>query len=235
MDVTPGYNTNIRIHRSKTLYLEPPFKPPCGTRKLVTTETYSTSTCFMECFKKHLMDVCNCRFLGLPVGEQFNVTNYCTTKELRECFLPTTAKLNPSVCDCPVQCEKIKYDLQLSSAYFPSPHFWDTVYQLLNESDKTDNLTKSDTQEIIRKRLLKVNIFYDSLSTEVTLEKPAYDLSDFASDLGGSMGLFMGCSILTLCEFLDLLIMALVSYYSSRKRGSQKITDHESVANHNSV
>lgn len=59
-----------------------------------------------------------------------------------------TDKLNPGECDCPVQCEKIKYGLQLSSAYFPSPHFWDTVYQLLNESE---NENTSDTlQRIIR-------------------------------------------------------------------------------------
>ena len=34
-------------------------------------------------------------FLFLCFSEQFNVTNYCTTKELRECFLPTTGKSIP--------------------------------------------------------------------------------------------------------------------------------------------
>ena len=60
----------------------------------------------------------------------------------------STDSLSPSDCDCPVQCEKIKYGLQLSSAYFPSPHFWDALYKLFNQSD---NGTATDVlQEIIR-------------------------------------------------------------------------------------
>ncbi|XP_078362062.1 acid-sensing ion channel 3-like isoform X2 [Oculina patagonica] len=231
VDVTPGYNTNIRIQRSKVINLEPPYKPPCGTRKLVTTKTYSTSTCFHECFQKQLMDACNCRFLGMPVEGEFNVSNFCNTEEMRNCILPTTDKLNPSECNCPVQCEKIKYGLQLSSAYFPSPHFWDTVYQLLNESA---NETTSDTLQGIIRRLLKLNIFYESLSTEVTKERPAYDIHDFGSDMGGSMGLFLGCSVLTMCEFLDLIIMAFVGCYTATKRPSKKI-NHEPVATRDSV
>ena len=35
----------------------------------------------------------------------------------------------------------------------------------------------------------------------------------FSADIGGSMGLFLGCSFLTLCEFLDLLIMVCIKYF----------------------
>ena len=48
------------------------------------------------------------------------------------------------------------------------------------------------------------------------------------------MGLFLGCSLLTLCEFLDLLIMACVSCCTAKKHGSQKI-NHDSVTNHTSL
>jgi len=242
MDVTPGYNTNIRIQRSKMINLEPPFQPPCGTRQLVTTKTYSTSTCYYECYQKKLMDVCNCRFLGMPYGGEFNVSRFCNTEEIRTCILPTTGKgiflnsveerLSPSDCDCPVQCEKIKYGLVLSSAYFPSPHFWDALYKFFN---KSENGTATDAlQEIIRRHLLKLNIFYESLSTEVTKEKPAYDIFAFGSDMGGTMGLFLGCSLLTLFEFLDLLIMASFRFYAVKKAASKKV-NHKSEAYDDSV
>ena len=54
-------------------------------------------------------------------------------------------------CHCPEECEKLKYSSSLSSAYFPSFHFWDTVFQLLNIST-TNNTegTKSKVQESIR-------------------------------------------------------------------------------------
>lgn len=223
MDVTPGYNTNIRIQGSKMINLEPPFQPPCGARQLVTSKTYSTATCYHECYQKKLMDVCNCRSLGMPYGGAFNVSKFCSTDEIRNCILPTTDSLSPSDCDCPVQCEKIKYGLQLSSAYFPSPHFWHALYKLFNESD---NGTATDAvQEIIRRHLLKLNIFYESLSTEVTTKKPAYDILAFGSDLGGIMGLFLGCSLLTLFEFLDLLILASFRCYAAKRSASKKIND----------
>lgn len=232
MDVTPGYNTNIRIQRSKMINLEPPFQPPCGARQLVTTKIYSTSTCYYECYQKKLMDVCNCRSLGMPYGGEFNVSKFCSTEEIRNCILPTTASLNPSDCDCPVQCEKIKYGLQLSSAYFPSLHFWDALYKLFNG---TDNGTATDAlQEIIRRRLLKLNIFYESLSTEVTTKKPAYDILAFGSDMGGTMGLFLGCSLLTLFEFLDLLILASFRCYAAKKSTSKKI-NHKSESYEDSL
>ena len=31
----------------------------------------------------------------------------------------------------------------------------------------------------------------------------------YSGDIGGSMGLFLGCSLLTICEFLDFLISLL--------------------------
>ena len=36
----------------------------------------------------------------------------------------------------------------------------------------------------------------------------------FVGEIGGSMGLFLGCSLLTICEFFDFL----VSFLASRNR-----------------
>ena len=54
-------------------------------------------------------------------------------------------------CHCPEECEKVRYSSSLSSAYFPSAHFWDTVFQLLNLSTTNDTeTTKAELQENIR-------------------------------------------------------------------------------------
>ena len=77
-------------------------------------------------------------------------------------FIFATDRLSASDCDCPVQCEKIKYGLQLSSAYFPSPHFWGTLYKLFNESN---NRAATDTlQELIR---LEVILFKSFVTREM--------------------------------------------------------------------
>ena len=48
--------------------LEPPYRPPCGTRKLISSNIYSSSRCLMECSSKHLKEICNCSLPTLPLG-----------------------------------------------------------------------------------------------------------------------------------------------------------------------
>ena len=57
-----------------------------------------------------------------------------------------------------------------------------------------------------------------------------YFCNCFLADIGGNMGLFLGCSLLTLCEFLDLLIRVMASCLGKRrKHGSLNVdsTDTE--------
>lgn len=56
----------------------------------------------------------------------------------------------------------------------------------------------------------------------------------FSADMGGTMGLFLGCSLLTLFEFLDLLIMASFRFYAVNKAASKKV-NHKSEAYDDSV
>lgn len=54
-------------------------------------------------------------------------------------------------CDCPAECEKVLYSSSHSAAYFPSGHYWDSIFQILNTS--ANNITKdikSYLQETIR-------------------------------------------------------------------------------------
>ena len=46
-------------------------------------------------------------------------------------------------------------------------------------------------------------------------------------ELGGNMGLFLGCSILTICEFLDFLWEALMSKIRKHPRDVAAETDEE--------
>jgi len=91
-------------------------------------------------------------------------------------------------------------------AYAPSDHVWDTIFPLYNITPN-DTSKVEEYQNYVRKRMVQVNIYFETLDTEVTEEKPAYDLNDFGSDVGGNMGLFLGCSLLTLCEFVDLIVI----------------------------
>lgn len=56
-----------------------------------------------------------------------------------------------------------------------------------------------------------------------------YFCNCFLADIGGNMGLFLGCSLLTLCEFLDLLIRVTASCLGKKHDSAPNIdsTDTE--------
>ena len=56
------------------------------------------------------------------------------------------------------------------------------------------------------RNFVRINLFFQGFVAETVEDVAAYELSDFAADLGGQMGLFLGASINSLSEFLELLV-----------------------------
>ena len=80
----------------------------------------------------------------------------------------------------------------------------DVVKSRTNFLSKYDNKTL-DTQHILNK-LSRVNIFYDSLSYTQITESVSMNLVSLLAAIGGFMGMFLGMSLMTLVEFLDILM-----------------------------
>ncbi|VDI04328.1 Hypothetical predicted protein [Mytilus galloprovincialis] len=85
-----------------------------------------------------------------------------------------------TICVCPPECKFMKYDQVLSS--------------VANLQDGYE-------------RYLNIKIYFKDLSTTVTEQVPKYDgLPSLLANLGGQMGLFIGASIITITELLELII-----------------------------
>ncbi|GFR74273.1 acid-sensing ion channel 4 [Elysia marginata] len=59
-------------------------------------------------------------------------------------------------------------------------------------------------KRFIQNNFLQLDIYYKEKSYEQITQQRAYDLFALMCDIGGSMGLFVGASMLTICELLDL-------------------------------
>ncbi|KAK3759192.1 hypothetical protein RRG08_059591 [Elysia crispata] len=59
-------------------------------------------------------------------------------------------------------------------------------------------------KDFIQSNFLRLDIYYKEKSYEQITQQRAYDLFALMCDIGGSMGLFVGASVLTICELLDL-------------------------------
>ena len=80
----------------------------------------------------------------------------------------------------------------------------DLIKKRENFLSKYDNETLSD--ESIKNGLVKINIFYDSLSFTQITESVKMNKVSLLASIGGFMGMFLGMSLMTFIEILELLV-----------------------------
>ncbi|XP_048582925.1 acid-sensing ion channel 1 [Nematostella vectensis] len=221
-DISPGFYTKITMKRAQTLFLPSPYSSGCGSRKLQFSQEYSYKNCIRECHTQLMIGRCRCRAIGMTLQEN-DTTPYCTTREVQDCIMRVHERSSRQRCDCPVPCEMTTFTSRISLAYFPSQHVWETFLPFLTTAYDL-NLTGLSPDELdmkaehfVRKRFAMVKIFYETLRTEMYHQRPAYEMSDLFADVGGNMGLFLGCSMLTIAEFIDLAIMLLITKFWRRR------------------
>ena len=93
-------------------------------------------------------------------------------------------------------------------------------YNVLNETLLQNNLSSSILSfTYLQNTVSKVNIFYQELIYSSVSELPASSISDLISFTGGNLGLFLGMSLLTFIEMIDMVIQIIQNMI--RKRNSQ--------------
>ncbi|KAL8590301.1 hypothetical protein ACOMHN_006417 [Nucella lapillus] len=70
-------------------------------------------------------------------------------------------------------------------------------------NQQLDNLREASTD--IRQNLLRLNVYLEDLSVVKYKQMPAYGMEDLFADIGGTLGLWMGVSVLTIMELLELV------------------------------
>lgn len=126
-------------------------------------------------------------------------------------------------CDnqCPIECSHTHYDVQHSSSIFPSRQYAqdilaDTQIKRLMENAE---LTYSN----LRESILSLHIYYEELEYTMISEQPALSLIDVISNVGGTLGLFIGISLLSIFEILEIAIK-IISVLCKHKSKSWKQT-----------
>jgi hypothetical protein len=82
-----------------------------------------------------------------------------------------------------------------------------------------DFVTKSINTDTAKDSITAVNIYYGSLSYTLSTESPKLDLISLLATIGGNLGLFLGLSLFSLCEIIEILIDL---YFLKRRK---KISD----------
>ena len=60
-------------------------------------------------------------------------------------------------------------------------------------------------KEWVRKNFVRLNIFFEDKTLEMTVQIPSYGLVDLCADIGGILGLWAGISIITVIEIVSFI------------------------------
>ncbi|XP_071492195.1 acid-sensing ion channel 1C-like [Diadema antillarum] len=167
----------------------------CQDKELDFYDRYGLQECQLECMTKYIVSQCDCRAAFMPGN-----ASVCDPIEYFRCGAPAYAGYLESLgdCDCPVPCFSRSYVATTSFTSFPSLFWANTLTYTLFAGQ---NLTSSYFTD----NMIYLIIYFKApLSIEQISQQKAYTFFSLLCDIGGSLGLWLGGSILTIFEFFDL-------------------------------
>ncbi|CAC5405536.1 ASIC5 [Mytilus coruscus] len=94
-------------------------------------------------------------------------------------------------CDCPQACQYTAYDFSFSTGTYPSEFFVSQISEITGYPEWTN--------------FALIRIYFKDLSITMTEQVAKYEnAGDIFANLGGQLGLFLGASILTITELLEV-------------------------------
>ena len=140
-------------------------------------------------------------------------------------------------CGCYTPCDEVKYTKQYSISGFPPGPEMDSIYAELM-ADFTEKLLASNPSKLKLdmyqkhfqfsnrydgfKDITKINIHIADTSIVKTIQKSDYTSGDLLSDIGGNLGLFIGMSLLSIGEILQLLWDIVYTITRKQKKNQEK-------------
>jgi hypothetical protein len=90
------------------------------------------------------------------------------------------------------------------------------LYYMNDQIIKSKYPGRNVTFEDIKKGLVNVKIFYEGLYYTEISETESQTVFDLISSIGGTMGLFIGISLLSFIEILEIIIEILILLFTKK-------------------
>uniref|UniRef100_A0A0N4Z4F2 Degenerin mec-10 n=1 Tax=Parastrongyloides trichosuri TaxID=131310 RepID=A0A0N4Z4F2_PARTI len=195
-----------------------PFNETLPEDYIFRNNAYEPEGCYRSCYQKKIISKCNCADPRYPVSN--NTTKYCDILDLleRNCLIQEGIKFTKkNICKCRHPCAQNVWTTTYSAAKWPSGSF------------KVGSCNKS-LEECINHysaHAAMVEIYYEQMSYEKLQESESYLFVNLISDIGGQAGLWLGASVITICEITFFLFRILTVYCRRRETSVREEDDIE--------
>ncbi|RNA03799.1 acid-sensing ion channel 1 isoform X2 [Brachionus plicatilis] len=190
-------------------------------KRTVRSGVYSKKKCFEFCLQvEFIYPECNCndpQITSLEWNQTFcksNLELHCVDR-VRNMF--DSGDLSKLCSDnCPTSCDTLEYATEVSYSDYPSEYYYSIIKDQPNVIEKFENISNI-TFDKFKKSTLMVNVFYQDITSTFVQESPLINVEDLFSSIGGFLGLFLGCSVLTLFEPVVFLILVVAKLIENKK------------------
>ncbi|XP_052084690.1 amiloride-sensitive sodium channel subunit beta-like [Mytilus californianus] len=199
ISVATGFRTDISLIQKRIERI--PGTTVCDPRN----KFKNINACFEECIDMNVKKKCKC----LLTFSRANNTKLftCYTDEEFACI--ENVHENVTGCKCQNPCSEKKHEMTITTTRWPAENYEELLEDIL--------LHKGLSVSNIRNSLMHISIFFSSLYEEVTEEVPSFTFENFLSNIGGSLGLWIGMSLISIGELLELCFFLLNNMVRRKK------------------
>jgi hypothetical protein len=218
--VSASMQANIRLSKTITMNLPWPYSD-CQDADTVDTLlsremkrlgfAYTRDNCMVFCQQKQVIDEAGCYDARFPAI--LNAKPCLTYDEFNYLFII----INYTECNdyCPFECKTVSYSTSISYGTFPSVNYcYDNLSLTVLNNDYGMNFSNC---AYFKDSMASVSIRFKELKYTDISDSPTMFLGDLIANIGGTMGLFVGVSVLSFVEIIELVIHLLSIYYKKLK------------------
>ena len=114
---------------------------------------------------------------------------------------------NKCLAECPLECKYSSYEVTSSSFDYPNREFFEALKSFSQMKQNEVNITDFDE---FKQNNLGINIYLSSMEYTELWEMPQISFIDLVSNMGGALGIFLGFSIFSFIEILEIFVQILM-------------------------
>ncbi|XP_050391677.1 amiloride-sensitive sodium channel subunit alpha [Patella vulgata] len=226
--ITPGTHSLIALEKSVTsrVNTETCIDTQSGKDNGQETHgaTYSIQACSRDCFQTNLLQQCGCYDPWYSPNASLFEDLITKNLEIRKCNHTNEGCIDRitalfednQICNadvCPPPCIESTFKYQISYGVWPieeqlipiHARFHSKLRSVGSYLPKIHYRYTTRMKEQIRNNFAKLNVFYNTLSSQYIESFPSYTWVNFLAEVGGQASLWMGFSIWTIVETLELI------------------------------
>ena len=164
-------------------------------------------------YKDRLIDECQCADYKIPIIRNASI---CVSSTQINCqnHLASIYATTDNSCtnNCPLECNLIKYDWLKTYGNYPSKS-----YTKFLKNDITDApISDDDAFSFFKNTIMKLVITFKYSTYSLYDEVPSIKLEELFGSVGGNFGLFIGVSILSFFEVIEISLDIIILFLKNR-------------------